>query len=31
MTEFILALGALTFIGGLVALVVLPADVGYDD
>ena len=31
MTEFLLALGALTFIAGVVALVVLPADIGYDD
>lgn len=30
MTELLLALGTLTFIAGVVALVVLP-DVGYDD
>ena len=31
MTEFLLALGALTFIAGVVALIVLPDDIGYDD
>jgi hypothetical protein len=31
MVELLIAIGALTFIAGVVALVVLPDDVGYDD
>ena len=31
MTGFVLALGAITFIGGVVLLIVLRDDVGYDD
>jgi hypothetical protein len=31
MTEFLLAIGALTFVAGVVALVVLPDEIGYDD